>query len=259
MMGGGDVNADDYVTQAEKDAELFATVRQCLSASSALEINELRDKATLLLGQKANPNWGHPEYNHMTALHQAMYIDDESDRVNPREETGETEMVSHLVLFGKADPSNQDDHGDTPLHKAATNGHMKTVRWLVEQGGADVLIRNKMGKTPAQCAVRIAPKSTVGRYLQGKVESTPPPIPEKEAKPAAAAACAVGGGHMDLPAIKKEALGAVASSIEIDQTWDKPVNPEAAEEAPEQQVARIALALAAAAGVGAVLYRYWRK
>ena len=182
-MGAG--NFEEQPTQQEVNKDLFEAVRRV----------EL-DRATLLMtDSRADPNWRNPEHEGKTALHQACHLDDDSEREHEWEESGDTEMVAKLILFGKADPNLVDNNGDTPLHCAATYGHLKTVRWLVENGGADITIKNNRGRTAAICATRYSPKSNIDAYLN-------------TCMPTAA----------ELPTLKKDVHGAVASANARDAT-----------------------------------------
>ena len=52
-----------------------------------------------------------------------------------------------VLLEGGADPKVRDDHGDTPLHKAADADRPRLVRELIRKG-ADVNSRDGSGCTP---------------------------------------------------------------------------------------------------------------
>ena len=55
--------------------------------------------------------------------------------------------------------------GRTPLHDAAEGGHFVLVRYLVENAGADVMVKEVGGKTARQMAAGGMGKET-GKYLQ---------------------------------------------------------------------------------------------
>jgi len=60
------------------------------------------------------------------------------------------------------------DHGNTPLHFDAQNGHINLVQFLVEHN-AIISLRNQYGKTPLRLA-QIAKEVEIVEYLQ-KFES----------------------------------------------------------------------------------------
>lgn len=66
--------------------------------------------------------------------------------------------LSHLKLLieqGVININERDDKGCTPAHKAAGQGHIDVIQWLIENG-ANVNIRNNAGETPRDLALRFA-------------------------------------------------------------------------------------------------------
>lgn len=59
--------------------------------------------------------------------------------------------MTHLIDRG-ADPNAQDLHGTTPLHMAASRGHVKCAVALLT-GGADWSLPSESGRIPFEIAV----------------------------------------------------------------------------------------------------------
>ena len=54
-----------------------------------------------------------------------------------------TEVVESLLDQG-ADVDNKNNHGDTPLHRAAANGHLAVVEIIIKKGkGADANVSDR--------------------------------------------------------------------------------------------------------------------
>uniref|UniRef100_A0A8C5LYY4 Ankyrin repeat domain 42 n=1 Tax=Leptobrachium leishanense TaxID=445787 RepID=A0A8C5LYY4_9ANUR len=73
-----------------------------------------------------------------------------------------------LVESGIININERDDKGATPLHKAAGQGHIECVQWLLEMG-ADYNITNEAGETPKDVARRFAQLAAV-KLLGGNVD-----------------------------------------------------------------------------------------
>ena len=81
---------------------------------------------------------------------------------------GFVEVVRFLVEEGKADVHKaQASTGCTPLWQAAQNGHTEVVRFLVEEGKADVDKVNKKNQTPINIAAFCGHLEVV-QFLLGK-------------------------------------------------------------------------------------------
>jgi cytohesin len=59
--------------------------------------------------------------------------------------------ILDVLKEGGADPNARDQWGQSPLHVAASGGHLAQVKWLIENG-ADPNLRDDSGKTPLQRA-----------------------------------------------------------------------------------------------------------
>ena len=68
---------------------------------------------------------------------------------------GELQDIKTLIENGIVNINERDDHGSTPAHKAAGQGHVAVLRWLIETG-CDLSIKNGAGETPKDVARRFA-------------------------------------------------------------------------------------------------------
>ncbi|XP_063250503.1 ankyrin repeat domain-containing protein 42 isoform X3 [Prinia subflava] len=68
---------------------------------------------------------------------------------------GDLLVVRRLVRSGVININERDDKGSTLLHKAAEQGHIHCLQWLVEMG-ADCDITNDAGETPKDVAKRFS-------------------------------------------------------------------------------------------------------
>ncbi|XP_068927056.1 ankyrin repeat domain-containing protein 42 [Petaurus breviceps papuanus] len=73
---------------------------------------------------------------------------------------GDLEMLKKLVENGIININERDDNEYTLLHRAAGQGHIECLQWLIEMG-ADVNITNKDGETAADTAKKFAHLSAV--------------------------------------------------------------------------------------------------
>ncbi|XP_016277440.2 ankyrin repeat domain-containing protein 42 isoform X1 [Monodelphis domestica] len=73
---------------------------------------------------------------------------------------GDLEMLKKLVENGIININERDDSESTLLHKAAGQGHVECLQWLIEKG-ADVNITNKAGELAVDAAKRFAHLSAV--------------------------------------------------------------------------------------------------
>ena len=64
----------------------------------------------------------------------------------------------------------KDENGWTPLIYASSNGHLETVRALVEECGANVETKDNAGST-AEAAAKDNGKSDVEQYLRSKASA----------------------------------------------------------------------------------------
>ncbi|XP_067423566.1 ankyrin repeat domain-containing protein 42 isoform X3 [Emydura macquarii macquarii] len=97
-----------------------------------------------------------------------QYIDSvENERDHPEEEEnlafpahvaafkGDLVMLRRLVESGIIKINERDEKGSTLMHKAAGQGHISCLHWLIEMG-ADCDITNEAGETPKDVAKRFA-------------------------------------------------------------------------------------------------------
>ncbi|XP_074073110.1 ankyrin repeat domain-containing protein 42 [Macrotis lagotis] len=73
---------------------------------------------------------------------------------------GDLEMLKKLVENGIININERDDNESTLLHRAAGQGHIECLQWLIHMG-ADVNITNKEGETAADTAKKFAHLSAV--------------------------------------------------------------------------------------------------
>ncbi|XP_045412892.1 ankyrin repeat domain-containing protein 42 [Lemur catta] len=78
---------------------------------------------------------------------------------------GDLEMLKKLVEDGVININERADNGSTPMHKAAGQGHIECLQWLIKMG-ADSNITNKAGERPSDVAKRFAHLAAV-KLLEG--------------------------------------------------------------------------------------------
>ncbi|XP_014813814.1 PREDICTED: ankyrin repeat domain-containing protein 42 isoform X2 [Calidris pugnax] len=83
---------------------------------------------------------------------------------------GDLLMLRRLVRSGVININERDDKGSTLLHKAAGQGHVHCLQWLMEMG-ADCDITNDAGETPKDVAKRFAQPAAVELLTQGTGDS----------------------------------------------------------------------------------------
>jgi ankyrin repeat protein len=64
----------------------------------------------------------------------------------------------------------KDKNGRTPLHHAVQSGQSSVVLWLLEEGNADVYVRDIWGRT----AMDIGMEDAISEYLRQWMASHPP-------------------------------------------------------------------------------------
>ncbi|XP_005379857.1 PREDICTED: ankyrin repeat domain-containing protein 42 isoform X2 [Chinchilla lanigera] len=78
---------------------------------------------------------------------------------------GDLETLKKLLEDGIINFNERDDNGSTPMHKAAGQGHIECLQWLIKMG-ADNNITNKAGERPSDVAKRFAHLAAV-KLLEG--------------------------------------------------------------------------------------------
>ena len=88
-------------------------------------------------------------------------------------------LTSNVLLILGADITLQDTYGSTPLHSAATAGHLSVIRLLMRHAGVKCLqVRNRSRLRPKDCARRgdhhevVQYLAVVERYTGGHRQST---------------------------------------------------------------------------------------
>ncbi|XP_032830997.1 ankyrin repeat domain-containing protein 42 [Petromyzon marinus] len=83
---------------------------------------------------------------------------------------GDLESLRRLVESGVITVNERDGGGGTPLHKAAGQGHLDCLQWLL-QAGANAHARNDAGETPRDTAKRFAQLAAVRLLAAGRIDS----------------------------------------------------------------------------------------
>ncbi|KFV65952.1 Ankyrin repeat domain-containing protein 42, partial [Dryobates pubescens] len=73
---------------------------------------------------------------------------------------GDLSALRRLVRSGVININERDDEGSALMHKAAAQGHIQCLQWLIEMG-ADCDIKNDAGETPKDVAKRFAQVAAV--------------------------------------------------------------------------------------------------
>lgn len=102
------------------------------------------------------------------AEYEGSHSDDQDDLAFPGHVAafkGDLEMLKKLIDDGVINLNERDENGSTPMHKAAGQGHIDCLQWLIEMG-ADSNITNKAGERPSDVAKRFAHLAAV-KLLEG--------------------------------------------------------------------------------------------
>ncbi|XP_063060275.1 ankyrin repeat domain-containing protein 42-like [Engraulis encrasicolus] len=73
---------------------------------------------------------------------------------------GDVDTLRRLMEQGQASVNERDEDGSIPMHKAAGQGHLRSLECLLEMGG-DHMLRNNAGETPLDVAKRFAQLAAV--------------------------------------------------------------------------------------------------
>lgn len=78
---------------------------------------------------------------------------------------GDLEMLKKLIDDGVININERDNNGSTLMHKAAGQGHIECLQWMIKMG-ADSYITDKAGEKPSDVAKRFAQLAAV-KLLEG--------------------------------------------------------------------------------------------
>ncbi|XP_055972252.1 ankyrin repeat domain-containing protein 42 [Sorex fumeus] len=78
---------------------------------------------------------------------------------------GDLEMLKKLIEDGIININERDNNESTPMHKAAGQGHIECLQWMIKMG-ADSNITDKAGEKPSDVAKRFAQLAAV-KLLEG--------------------------------------------------------------------------------------------
>ncbi len=84
---------------------------------------------------------------------------------------GDLDHIKLLVEQGVININERDDKGSTCAHKAAAQGHINVLQWLIENG-ADLKLVNSSGEKPRDLAIRFSQlacvkllETEIGKFL----------------------------------------------------------------------------------------------
>ena len=89
--------------------------------------------------------------NEIEELKKSTFFDFESD-IHKAAENGKLSSIKYLVEQCRVNVETKDSDGRTPLYIASREGHLEVVKYLVEQCHADVEAKNVNGATPLYLA-----------------------------------------------------------------------------------------------------------
>ncbi|XP_062908914.1 ankyrin repeat domain-containing protein 42-like isoform X1 [Mobula hypostoma] len=104
--------------------------------------------------------------------HERDHQDDEENLAFPAHVSafkGDLEALRQLVESGVININERDNKGSTPMHKAAGQGHLGCLQWLIEMGG-DHYIKNDAEETPMDVAKRFSQLAAV-KLLGGGIDN----------------------------------------------------------------------------------------
>lgn len=85
---------------------------------------------------------------------------------SPQASKGSAQLLRLLLKHG-AKVNARDSTGSSPLHRAASAGKAEAVRLLVEEGGAKLDVKDKMGATPLFVAIE-SHNTNIALFLAAK-------------------------------------------------------------------------------------------
>jgi ankyrin repeat protein len=85
-------------------------------------------------------------------------------------ENGQLDTLKYLVEERGADTNTRTDRGDIPLHRAASCGHPNVIKYLVDEQKADINARDKNGATLLHTAARDGHPNVVTFCLERRLD-----------------------------------------------------------------------------------------
>lgn len=79
----------------------------------------------------------------------------------------EIDVVKSYITSGKHTANDKDANGYTPVHAAASYGHLELLTYLVKEAGGDINIVDEEGDTPLHSVEDLATAKYIVEELKG--------------------------------------------------------------------------------------------
>jgi len=131
-------------------SSLLILSSQLIAQTALIDATKSQNRAAVEALIEQNTNLNMPQGDGGTALHWAVYRNDNS--------------ITKLLLEGGANANASDDHGVTPLSLAALNANPALIQMLLD-AGADVNAARVTGETPLMIASHVGNTEVMGLLL----------------------------------------------------------------------------------------------